>query len=103
MSFHYKGVCYPSPESTLAAMAADMTGVANGNGGPVSYSTVVDGPSLKTITSAGFQTVITPQLQPCQLIDVPQAILINLAIGAVWAVAYGYKMMTKAVDAGSES
>ncbi len=101
MSYQYKALCYGTPESLLSAMAADMTGAGvSSDGAPVSYYTVVDGQSLKTITSSGITTTMTPELIECQLITLPQTLLICTAIVACWTIAYGYRLMRSSLHSG---
>lgn len=95
MSYQYKSLCYGTPDSLLAAMAADMSGSGvTADGAPVSYYTVVEGSSLKTIASNGHVSVITPQPIDCQLITLPQMLLICSAIVMVWTIAYGYRLLS---------
>lgn len=104
MSFQYKGVCYNTPESTLAAMAADMSGVGTDqNGNPTPYFTQVEGSSLKTISSTGTVVVSTPQLVNCQMITAYQAGAICIAIGAVWAIAWAYRTLASSIHVGGDS
>lgn len=104
MSYQYKGVCYNTPESTLAAMAADMSGVGTDqNGNPTPFFTQVEGQSLKTISSTGAVVVSTPQLIGCQQIGIYQAASICIAIGVAWSIAWGYRTIGTALNSGGES
>lgn len=101
MSYQYKALCYGTPESLLSAMAADMSGAGvSSDGAPVSFYTVVDGQSLKTFSSSGVTTTITPELIDCQLITLPQTIAICVAIVGVWSIAYGYRLMRSSLHSG---
>lgn len=103
MSYQYKGVCYNTPESTLAAMAADMSGVGTDqNGNPAPYFTRVEGSTLKTVSSTGSVVVSTPELISCQQLNAYQASAICLAIGVVWAIAWAYRTLATSLHAGSE-
>lgn len=100
MSYQYKGLCYNTPENLLAAMAADMSGAGvSSNGTPVSFYTRVEGNSLKTISSSGNITFITPELIECQLITLPQASVIIGSIALVWALAFGYRTLIVSLNA----
>lgn len=101
MSYQYKSLCYSTPESLLLAMSADMSGAGvSSDGSPVSFYTSVDGQSLKTITSTGLVTTLTPELVPCQLITLPQTILICTSIVAIWSIAYGYRLIRASLHSG---
>lgn len=103
MSYQYKGVCYSTPESTLAAMAADMSGVGTDqNGNPAPYFTRTEGSSLKTVSSTGSVIVSTPELITCQQITAYQASAICLSIGVIWAIAWGYRTLASNLHTGSE-
>ena len=81
-------------------MAADMSGAGvSSNGTPVSFYTRVEGNSLKTISSSGNITVITPELIECQLITLPQASLIIGSIALIWAIAFGYRTLIVSLNA----
>jgi hypothetical protein len=101
MSYQYKALCYGTPESLLSAMAADMSGAGvSSDGAPVSFYTVVDGVTLKTVTSTGFTTIMTPELVDCQLITLPQTIVICTAIISAWTLAYGYRLLRSSMHTG---
>lgn len=102
-SYQFDGVCYTSPESTLSAMASTMTGVGtDANGSPVPYHTVVEELSLKTISTNGTVQVMSPQLQPCQLLDWPQTTAICLLIALIWGCAWGYRTLQRTMDMESD-
>lgn len=101
MSYQYKALCYGTPESLLSAMAADMSGAGvSPDGTPVSFYTVVDGQSLKTIASNGHNSTLTPEIVDCQLITLPQTVLICTAIIGCWTIAYGYRLLRTSLHSG---
>ena len=103
MSYQVNDECFASPESALSVLASRMYGAGiDSAGNPVSYYTVVDGSSLKTITSTGAYTLVTPSLQSCQLLDWPQASAISLTVGMIWACAFGYAILRRQLHSAGD-
>jgi len=87
MAYQVGSQCFDSWASALQVMASSMFGTGSNDGTPFSFYTVVDGSNLVTISSNGAQTILTPQLVDCQLIDVTDAGLISFAVFAAAARA----------------
>lgn len=101
MAYQYKGVCYGDPTSLLTAMASDMSGVSiSTNGSPVYYQTAVKGDQLVTTSTTGFEVTVTPQLHPCQLVTIEDAAIYNGLVVLVWATAFAYVALSRAVNSG---
>ncbi|MGY4025871.1 hypothetical protein ACW5WQ_07940 [Aeromonas rivuli] len=102
MTYQYKGVCYGDPDSLLAAMASDMSGVSIGeNGQPVYYQTAVQGEQLITSSTAGFSVTVTPQLYECQLVTIQDAAIYNGGVILMWVTAFVYVALARSASAGN--
>lgn len=101
MAYQYKGVCYGDPTSLLTAMASDMSGVSiSTDGNPVYYQTSVQGEQLVTSSTTGFSVTVTPQLHPCQLVTMEDAAVYNGLVILVWATAFAYVALSRAINTG---
>lgn len=101
MAYQYKGVCYGDPTSLLTAMASDMSGVSiSADGNPVYYQTAVQGEQLVTTSTTGISVTVTPELHPCQLVTLEDAVVYNGYVILLWATAFAYVAMSRAVNTG---
>lgn len=98
MAYHYKGVCYETPDSFLTAMAADAQGVEFVDGRPVSYISSVSGGSITVTSSDGNSITYTPTLTECQLVGMADAATLSGLVILVWAVTFAIVVLRNGVD-----
>lgn len=91
MGFQVGSQCFDSSESALQFMAASMFGTGSNNGAPFSFYSIVDGSNIVTLSSNNAQTILTPQLIPCQLYDVVDSSALSFAVFGVLAAAWYFK------------
>jgi hypothetical protein len=97
-SYQVDGVCYYSPSSALSAMAARMFGSGVDSSGRVyQFATAVSGDSLLTTSTLGQTSLMTPVLQPCQLLDWQDAAILSGFVVVAMVAAFSMTILQKAV------
>ncbi|MOA59156.1 hypothetical protein D3C78_1837040 [compost metagenome] len=83
-------------------MASDMSGVSiNSDGQPVYYQTTIQGDQLVTSSTTGFSVTVTPQMYDCQLVTIQDAAIMNAGVILLWATAFVYISLGRAVSMGN--
>lgn len=97
-SYQVDGVCYYSPSSALSAMAARMFGSGVDSAGRVyQYATSVSGDSLLTTSTLGQTSLMTPVLQPCQLLDWQDAAVLSGLVVLALVAALSVSILRKGI------
>jgi hypothetical protein len=102
MGFQVGSQCFDSAESALQFMAASMFGTGSNSGAPFSYYSIVDGSNIVTLSSNNAQTILTPQLLPCQLYDEVDATALSFAVFGVLAAAWYWRVMKMTLHANTK-
>lgn len=98
--------CYASKPDALAAFAARQTGgivQADGAAYIVTLAPVGDGLSVRYLfrpvaSGSSFTRVIQPLLQPCDLLEWPDYIVLSWSVVAVWVSVYALRVVRRALN-----
>ncbi|GAA4492868.1 hypothetical protein GCM10023095_02100 [Pseudaeromonas paramecii] len=96
MSYQVGDSCYSDASTALSVMASTMFGT----GADASWSSAVsaDGSAIVTTYSTGAVVYVSPNLQPCHLVESTEAIGLSWGVILCWLIAWGYRQMGRSVD-----